>query len=167
MEKLYAESETGCCPRFNPAPWDGKEVTFSDRLFVKDRVRSFLHIPLNFGAVMARNMEHIAAAGALAPEPLMLSDERSAWGADVYIAVSKEVPGMAMVRLSGTFLCKVFEGPYRDMKRWLADMDAFVSAKGRTTKKLYFFYTTCPRCAKHYGKQYTVILAQVERRVEK
>ena len=35
MDKLYEESETGCCPRFNPEPWDEKEVTFQDRLFVK------------------------------------------------------------------------------------------------------------------------------------
>ncbi len=39
----------GCCPRFDPAPWDSQEVTFENRLFVKDRVRSFLHIPLNCG----------------------------------------------------------------------------------------------------------------------
>jgi len=28
-------------------------------------------------------------------------------------------------------------------------------------RKLYFFYTTCPRCAQKYGKNYVVILAQV------
>ena len=25
----------------------------------------------------------------------------------------------------------------------------------------YFFYTTCPRCAKHYGKNYVVGVAKV------
>ena len=30
MDKLYEESETGCCPRFDPEPWDGKEVTFQE-----------------------------------------------------------------------------------------------------------------------------------------
>jgi hypothetical protein len=59
MGKLHEESETGCCPRFNPAPWDGKEVTFKDKLFVKDHVRSFFHIPLNFAKVMVKNMEMI------------------------------------------------------------------------------------------------------------
>ena len=79
-DKLYEQAETGCCPRFDPAPWDQKEVTFQDKLFVKDRVRSFLHIPLNFGPVMVRNLTQIQAAGALAPEPLLLSDENSLWG---------------------------------------------------------------------------------------
>jgi hypothetical protein len=26
---------------------------------------------------------------------------------------------------------------------------------------MYFFYTTCPKCAKKYGKNYVVILAQI------
>jgi len=26
---------------------------------------------------------------------------------------------------------------------------------------MYFFYTTCPKCAKKYGKNYVVILAEV------
>ena len=161
MDKLNEESETGCCPRFNPEPWDEKEVTFQDKLFVKDQVRSFLHIPLNFGKVMVKNMERIKEAGALAPEPFMLSDEKSLWGADVYIAVAKEVPGAEMARISGTFLTKVFEGPYKDVKKWVEEMKTYVKSKAREIKKMYFFYTTCPKCAKFYGKNYTVILAEV------
>ncbi|MHC4509420.1 MAG: hydrolase [Planctomycetota bacterium] len=26
---------------------------------------------------------------------------------------------------------------------------------------MYFFYTTCPKCAKVYGKNYTVLLAKI------
>ena len=72
MDTLYENAETGCCPRFDPQPWDEKEITWENKLFLKDRVRSFLHIPLNFGRVMVRNMEKIAAADALPPEPLLL-----------------------------------------------------------------------------------------------
>ena len=161
MDKLYEQSETGCCPRFNPEPWDEKEITWQDNLFIKDHVRSFLHIPLNFGKVMVKNMERIEAAGALAPEPLMLSDEKSLWGADIYIAVSQEVPGAEMETISGTFLTKVFEGPYKNMGKWVKEMKAYGKSKGKEIKKMYFFYTTCPACAKVYGKNYTVILVPV------
>ena len=161
MDKLYENSETGCCPRFDPGPWDEKEVTFQGRLFVKDHVRSFLHIPLGFGKMMVRNMERIQKAGALPPEPLMLCDEKSPWGKDVYIGVSKDVPGAEMVRISGTFLTKVFEGPYKDTGKWVTAMTEYVKTTARQMKKMYFFYTTCPKCAKFYGKNYTVILAQV------
>lgn len=161
MDKLYEQSETGCCPRFNPQPWDEKEITFKDRLFIKDRVRSFMHIPLNFGKVMVKNMEKIQQAGALAPQPLMLSDENSLWGADIYIAVSEDVPGAKMTRISGTFLTKVFEGPYKDIRKWVQQMTSWVQSKGKQFGKMFFFYTTCPKCAEYYGKNYVVILAQV------
>ena len=161
MDKLYENSETGCCPKFNPEPWDEKEVTFKDKLFVKDHVTSFFHIPLNFGKVMVRNMEKIQAADALAPEPLLLSDEKSLWGSDIYIAVAKDVPDSEMTKISGTFMTKVFEGPYKNMGQWIKQMQAWLESKAASMKKMYFFYTTCPKCAKHYGKNYTVILAQI------
>ena len=161
MAKLYEDSETGCCPRFNPEPWEDKEVAFQDKLFIKDHVRSFLHIPLGYGKMMVKNMEKIQAADALSPELLMLSDEKSLWGSDVYIAVSKEVPQAENVRISGTFLTKVFEGPYKNMGKWVKEMKSYVNTKGKEMKKMYFFYTTCPACAKYYGKNYTVILAEI------
>ena len=110
---------------------------------------------------MVKNMEKITAADALSPEMLLLSDEKSLWGADVYIAVRKVVPGAQMEKISGTFLSKVFEGPYKNMGKWAKEMQGFVKSKGKELKKMYFFYTTCPKCAKHYGKNYTVIMAQV------
>jgi len=161
MDKLYEEAETGYCKRFNPEPWDGKEITFQDKLFLKDHVKSAFHMPLNFGQVMQKNMEKIKEAGALTEEPLMLSDEKSAWGSDIYIAVSKEVPGAEMARISGAFLGKVFEGPFNNIGKWVKETQALVKSKGKELKKLYFFYTTCPRCAKTYGKNYIVILAQI------
>ena len=151
-----------CCPPFNPEPWDDQEFTWHERRFVKDRVTSFLHIPLNFGAVMRRNAAAIEAAGAASDAMLVLADENSLWGADVYIEVTHDVPGATMATLSGTFLSRVFEGPYRDIRKWIEQMQAHVRARGRTLHKLYFYYTTCPRCAKKYGKNYVALLAQVD-----
>jgi hypothetical protein len=150
-----------CCPRFDPGPWDEREIQWRDKRFVKDRVTSFLHIPLNFGAVMKRNMSRIEAAGARADTNVVLADENSLWGADVYIQVAIDVPGANMASISGTFLCKVFEGPYRNIRKWIAEMEEFVRSQGKDMRKMYFFYTTCPKCAKKYGKNYVAILAQV------
>lgn len=161
MDKLYEQSETGCCLRFNPEPWNEKEITWQDKLFLKDHVKSFFRMPLNFGQVITKNMQKIKSADALTAEPLMLSDENSLWGADVYIETTKEIPNSKMVKISGTFLCKVFEGPFQNIGQWLKAMDEFVTSKGKKTEKIYFFYTTCPKCAKFYGKNYIVILAKV------
>ncbi len=153
--------ETGCCKKFDPQPWDENEFEYQDKLFLKDHVTSLFHIPLNFGSVMERDAAKIEAAGAHTENDLVLTDENSLWGADVYIAVDKEVPEAKMERLSGTFISKVFEGPYREMKSFVEEMDAFVKSKGKTIKKSYFYYTYCPKCSETYGKNYIVILAQV------
>jgi len=158
---MTSSEAVACCPRFDPGPWDGKELSWKDRKFVKDRVRSFLHIPLNFGLVMKRNVQRIEAAGAEPGEMIVLSDENSLWGADVYIRVSKDVPNANNVTISGTFLSKVFEGPYQHVHKWIEEMKGFVASRGKGIRKLYCYYTTCPKCAKKYGKNYVVILAQV------
>jgi hypothetical protein len=150
-----------CCPRFEPEPWDGKELQWNGKRFVKDRVTSVFRIPLNYGAVMQRSVGRIEAAGASPEGMMVLTDENSLWGADVYLEVTKDVPGAKMADISGTFLSRVFEGPYGSMHKWVKEMKAFVQSKGKSPQKLYFFYTTCPKCAKKYGKNYVVILAQV------
>jgi hypothetical protein len=161
MNKLY-DSETGCCPRFNPEPWDEKEHNFKNKLFIKDRTKSILHIPINFGSVMTANMKKIVRSDALAPSPFMLADENSLWGSDIYIEVAKNIPDSQMVTISGSFLTKVFEGPYKNIRGWIKQMQDFVASRGRKINKLYFFYTTCPKCAKFYGKNYVVLVAQVD-----
>lgn len=158
---MNTTSETGCCPRFNPELWDKKEITWKDKLFVKDHVRSFLHIPLNFGSVMKKNMTAIEASGARNVENILLSDEKSLWGADIFIAVDKDVPNLPKEKISGIFLTKVFEGPYSNAGKWAKEMNEFVKSKGKETKQLYFWYTTCPKCAKVYGKNYTMVLAMI------
>ena len=58
-------------------------------------------------------------------------------------------------------MTRVFEGPYRSAGKWATEMKAYIESRGKEIRKLYFFYTTCPRCAKFYGKNYTVLLAQI------
>ena len=80
-----------CCPKFDPASWQERWLALDGKQFVRDRVRSFLRIPLNFGAVMARNVAAIQQAGAEAKDMLVLSDENSLWGSDVYLEVARDV----------------------------------------------------------------------------
>jgi len=161
MDKLNEQSETGCCSKFNPEPWQDKEITWKDKIFVKDHITSFLHIPLNMGKKVIKNMELIERANAKASQQLMLTDEKSLWGADIYIDVSGDVPSAQMATLSGTFLTKVFEGPYQNVGKWAQEMKEYVKGKSKNLKKLYFSYTTCPRCAKVYGKNYVVLFAKI------
>lgn len=152
---------TGCCEPFNPEPWQDREITWKNKIFVKDHLSSFMHIPLNMGQKVVKNMKLIEKANAKAPQQLMLTDEKSLWSADIYIDLSKDVPGAQMATLSGTFLTKVFEGPFKNAGKWAQEMKQYVDEKGKKLIKLYFSYTTCPKCAKAYGKNYVVLLAQI------
>jgi hypothetical protein len=138
-----------------------REVTWQDRPFVKTRVRTVLHIPLGFGRAVTRAKALIDTAGAQSEDNLMLADDVSPWHTDLYIAARSTVPGAQMASLSGTFLTKVYEGPFSSAPRWATDMKLHVERQHRTLEKLYFAYTTCPACAKAYGHNYVVLFAQV------
>ena len=109
-----AGETTTCCPPFQPEIWDEKEVTWQGKPFVKDRVRSFLHMPLNFGTVFRRNWSLIEAADAAPDKTMVLSNENSLWGADMYIAVTRDVPSACMTTLSGTFPYQGLRGPVQE-----------------------------------------------------
>ncbi len=98
---------TGCCPRFNPAPWQNKTIKWKNKLFLKDTLRCIFYIPLGMDKAMTKNMALMGKAGAKNKESIMLYDSNSLWGADIYIALNRKVPGARMATLSGTFLTRV------------------------------------------------------------
>jgi len=155
-------SDSICCPEFNPVPWDDKIFEWENRKFIRDRVFTLFYMPVNFTNVMKRLNEKVTKAGATMPDWLCLSDHTSQWNMDLYLSVDKEIPGAENTTLSGKFYCKVYEGPFRDTKKWCKDFENVVESKGLKTKKWFMWYTTCPKCAKKYGKNYVVIVAQVE-----
>jgi hypothetical protein len=156
------DNETGCCPRFRPGPWDDQELHFERKPFVRASTISLFHVPLNMGSVFRRTFEAIERAHATGGGFLVLSHDDSAWHGEHLFAVAQAVPGADMVHLSGDFLTKVFEGPYSHARTWCNEMERHVREHGRQLETMYFFYTTCPRCAKHYGKNYVVGIAKVQ-----
>jgi hypothetical protein len=151
-----------CCPKFNPEPWDKKQFSWNDKLFVKDHVICFLHMPINMGSKIIKNIKKIEAAKAATGEWFMITDHTSPWGCDIYIEAKTDVPNAKMVNISGDFLSRVFEGPYRNIRSWIKEMQEYVISKNKKMEKMYFYYTTCPKCAKFYGKNYVVLLAKVK-----
>ena len=119
--------------------------------------------PIPMNRMMTRTMAAIRAAGADSPDQfLVLTYEPSRWRGEHYFWVTREVPGLENARLTGDFVAKVFEGPFKDAGKWAAETERVVKAQGRGLKRLYFYYTTCPACAKRYGKNYAVAFAQVD-----
>jgi hypothetical protein len=157
-----SDNPTHCCPRFNPQGWDEQELHFKNKLFLKATTRSLFHIPINMGSVFKKTFAAIDKEDARSCDQfIVLSYDPSAWKEEHYFAVTKEIPNQEMVHLTGDYLTKVFEGPYKNALKWKKDMEAFIESKGEKAGKTYFFYTTCPRCAKYYGKNYMVGVSEI------
>lgn len=156
-----SKSDFSCCPEFNPVPWDDQTFIWKERQFIKDKVKTLFYMPLNFGMVMKKLDRMVTSADAIMPDWMCLSDHTSKWNMDIYLAVDKEISDCENVKLSGTYYCKVYEGPFKNTGIWSKDFEAKAQGKGYSVKKWYMWYTTCPKCAKKYGKNYVVIVGQV------
>jgi hypothetical protein len=157
--------ETGCCPKFDADSWDDKNFEWEDKLFIKDSIPEFLHMPLPsmVGKAMTRMCKKAEDAGAM-PESndfLCLAYDPSPWKGEYYMAVTREVPGAKNVKISGEFITRVFDGPYNAVPKWIKLMDTLLQGKGLKAKKYYFYYTTCPKCAKVYGHNFVVVFAEI------
>ncbi len=154
-----------CCPKFDPEPWQEKEIVWKDKNFIKETVPQFMHIPLpgTYGRAVCRMWKKIEDSQAKPGinDFVMLSAESSPWKGEIYINTVSEVPNAENVKFSGTYLTKVFDGPYNDVPKWIKQMTPYVADKGKSVKKWFFYYTTCPECARKYGHNYVVVFAQV------
>ncbi len=150
-----------CCPKFDPKPWDDKIFEWKNKKFIKDNVFTVFYMPINFGSVIKKLMNKIDSANAQCLDNIFLSEHTSKWNMDLYLAVDKEIPDAENLTLSGKFLSKVYEGPFKDTGKWCKEFEAYAESKNVKVKKQYLWYTTCPKCAKKYRKNYVVIIAQV------
>lgn len=158
---MATNNEPVCCPPFDPVPWDDKVIEWNDKLFVKYSVKTLWYIPLNFGKTMTLLMKATEKQGVDVPDWLCLSDHTSKWNMDLYLAVSKELVGFEHVRLSGNYYSRVYNGEFNKTGEWVKDFAEKAKAQSIKTGKLYMWYTTCPKCAKKYGKNYVVLLGEI------
>ncbi len=151
-----------CCPRFDPTLWDNKVFEWDNKKFIKDKVFTLFFMPVNFGSVITKMTKKVESAGAKFLDGLCLSDHTSKWNMDLYLAVDREIPEAENVILSGKFLSKVYEGNFKETGKWCKDFENYAKDKGFEIKKQYMWYTTCPKCAKKYGKNYVVIVGEIK-----
>jgi Bacterial hydrolase len=118
-------------------------------------------MPINFSRVIKKIDEKIRNAQTTILDWEYLSELTSKWNMDLYLAVDKKIPDSENITLSGKFLSKVYEGLFQDTGKWCKDFEQLALSKGLTISKWYMWYTTCPKYAKKYGKNYVVIVAQV------
>jgi len=157
--------EETCCPKFDKTPWDDKDMVWKDKLFLLDSIPQFMHMPLPFmyGKKITSMWDKATKLGGVSEtsEFLLMAYDPSPWKSELYLAINKEIPGEKNVRLSGNYYSKVFDGPYNAVPRWIKEMEEILSKKGKKSGKYYFYYTTCPKCAKKYGHNYVVAIVEL------
>lgn len=159
---MTKNSNQECCPRLDPKPWEDQVFTWDNKLFIRDKVLTMFNIPLNFGQVITKMMAKVDKARATSPDWMCLSDHTSKWNMNIYLAVDKQIPAAENVALSGKFFSKVYEGDFKQTGAWCQDYEQAAKARGLQIVKWYMWYTTCPKCAKKYGKNYVIIMAEVK-----
>lgn len=97
-------------------------------------------------------------------EVLVLFQDPSAFKSNIYISVTGNVAGANNVKISGTFIAKVYEGPYNAIPKFVKDMNVYLQKTGKKVAKndeYYIHYAYCPKCEKKYGHHYMILFAKV------
>ena len=93
---------------------------------------------------------------------LMLCTDPSPFITEISLSVAGEVPNSHNTAITGTFKSKVFEGTYRDIAKFIKQMNAFLSDQELEAEKYYMHYAYCPKCAKEAGHNYIVLFAEID-----
>lgn len=165
-ENVVGDTIAACpCANFDPSHWDQQKITWYHKAFVKETTWCCWYMPLNYGGALRRAEAKLKDAHAHNPDRVRLSTLTSPWYTHLYVSVDDDdkdiIPDSEMVHMTGTFLTKVFEGPYSDFGKWLEEFKTLLEGQPHMAHCMYAYYATCPGCAKKYGKNYVVLFAKV------
>ncbi len=152
--------ENECCKQFNLELWHDKVIKWENKRFIKTTVKTFLYMPIGFGKAMTK-LFGLVDKYSIKSDHICLSNHLSGWKMEILLDVDKSIPEIDNVVLNGTFYSLVYEGEFRETGKWLADFKTQLQTKNYDAKKIFMWYTTCPKCAKKYGKNYVAIIAQI------
>jgi hypothetical protein len=158
--------EKECCPKFNPKKWDEKTFIWKNKSFILESIPTFFHIP--FPPMIGKKIVKMINLANESKKVLLKKDETlilfrdpSAFKSEIYLSVTGNVPDANNVKISGTFIAKVYDGGYNDIPKFIKQMNEYLEKKGKTAKDYYIHYAYCPKCAKKYGNNYMILFAKV------
>ncbi|HRZ85472.1 MAG TPA: hypothetical protein P5277_01705 [Candidatus Paceibacterota bacterium] len=158
--------EEECCPKFDPKKWDEKTFHWKEKKFIRDSMTTLFHIPLS--SVLTKKITRICSVAekekkvsAKKDEVLLLFRDPSAFKSEIYLSVIDEIPGEENVKISGTFIAKVYSGPYKAVPKFIKEFNEYLANNGKKAKDYYIHYAYCPKCAKKYGDNYMIIFAEI------
>ena len=156
-----------CCPTFHPEKWDEKTFNWDHKQFIKTSVPTLFHVPFPpmIGKKVTKMMKSAEGANRLSTNKediLLLFTDPHPFKSELYLSVTGDVPNSNNTAISGTFMSKVFDGPYNAMPKFIKQMDAYLGKQQKKAGNYYVHYAYCPKCAKEAGHNYMVLFAEVE-----
>lgn len=156
-----------CCPKFEPNRWDEKTFNWEEKHFIKESIPTIFHIPFPkaIGNKVTKMMALAEKWDSLSDdklEDLLLFNDPTAFKSDMYLSVSENVPSAHNVKISGTFLSKVYDGPYKMVPKFMKHMKEYLRSKDKKVKDYYVHYAYCPNCSKKFKNNYMVLFAEIE-----
>jgi hypothetical protein len=154
-----------CCPEFDVEKWDKKNFSWNEKLFIKETIPTFFHIP--FLPMIGKKIRKMCALSGKAQadiseksDVLLLFRDPSAFKSEIYYSVTKDVEGANNTAISGDFAARVFDGPYNAIPKFIKEMEASLAKEERVAKDFYVHYAYCPKCAKKYGHNHMILFAK-------
>lgn len=154
---------SNCCPEVRKEDWEYVQHEWN-KYFLEGNVFQLFRMPLNYGSVLKK-----LAAAAKARNwdkhgnPLVLTQETGFFSMQMLLELFRPDPKAdGVVFFSGSFISHYYEGPYSGLGKAVQELDDYVTkATGLPPKDYFFWYTTCPKCAKERGNPVTVIFARI------
>ncbi len=155
-----------CCPKFEVEKWDKKTIDWDNKLFLKETISTFFHIPFPpmIGKKVMKMHSLAQEANATIPdrsEALVLFRDPSAFKSEIYYAVTKEVEEANNTIVSGSFVAGVFDGPFNNVPKFMKEMEKDLKKRELVAKDYYVHYAYCPKCAKERGHNYMILFALI------
>lgn len=158
-----------CCPKFNPEKWDKKIFNWDDKQFIKETIPTLFHIPFPpmIGKKITKMMTLATNANKIdskKDEVLVLFQDPSAFQSNIYISVTGDVPEANNIKIPGTFIAKVYNGPYNAIPKFIKDMNTYLTNEGKKIPKndeYYIHYAYCPECAKKFSHNHMILFAKI------
>lgn len=158
--------EEECCPKFNPEKWNNKTHKWKDKLFLKETIPTFFHMPFPpmIGKKIVKMMKIAEREKAIDKDKqnvLVLFHDPSAFKSEIYLSITKNISNENVSKISGTFVSKVFDGAFNAVPKFIKEMDGYLKKQNKKAKDYYVHYAYCPKCAKKYGHNYMILFAEI------
>jgi hypothetical protein len=154
-----------CCPVFDADRWNEQICTWENKQFIRGTIPQMLHLifPGLFSRLKRKLWKQAVEASA---EPdsedfMILTHDLSAWKGEVFMPVTRTVPGADNVTISGTYFTKVFNGSVIMLPQYMNEMDILLSRKDKLAKRYFFSSSACPFCERKYAANSIVAFAEI------